>query len=190
MIANWAGNVRFQPRRLHRPRSMEELRSALQGSDRVRPWHLRLPHFRADRTPASGDELQTEYFVPWRHAPAANATVTALGALIRPVLLLTEIRAVAADRLWLSPFHGRDSRAIHFSLVNDWQAVRAVLPRVEETLAHYGARPHWGKLFTCSRDHMERVYGGSMQRVRDAAGALDPRGRFRNDFLDRRVFDT
>ena len=36
MIANWAGNVRFQPRRLHRPRSMEELRRALQGSDRVR----------------------------------------------------------------------------------------------------------------------------------------------------------
>ena len=52
---------------------------------------------------ASGDELQTEYFVPWEHAPAAIATVTALGAVIRPVLLLTEIRAVAADQLWLSP---------------------------------------------------------------------------------------
>ena len=156
----------------------------------VGPWHLRLPHFRADRTPASGDELQTEYFVPWEHAPAAIATVTALGAVIRPVLLLTEIRAVAADRLWLSPFCGRDSLAIHFSCVNDWQAVRAVLPRVEEALAHYGARPHWGKLFTCSRDYLERVYGASMQRFRDAAGALDPRGRFRNDFLDRRVFDT
>ena len=68
-----------------------------------------------DRTPASGDELQTEYFVPWEHASAAIATVTALGAHIRPVLLLTEIRAVAADRLWLSPFCGRDSLAIHFS---------------------------------------------------------------------------
>ena len=36
MIANWAGNVRFQPRRLHRPRSMDELRQALDGHDRVR----------------------------------------------------------------------------------------------------------------------------------------------------------
>ncbi len=154
----------------------------------VGPWHLRLPHFRADRVPASGNELQTEYFVPWEHAAAAIAAVSALGAGIRPVLLLTEIRAVAADRLWLSPFHDRDSLAIHFSWRNDWPAVRAVLPRVEEALAPYDARPHWGKLFTCSGDYLERVYGASMQRFRDAARALDPRGRFRNDFLDRWVF--
>lgn len=155
----------------------------------VGPWHLRLPHFRPDRTPASGDELQTEYFVPWEYASAAIATITALGAHIRPVLLLTEIRAVAADRLWLSPFCGRDSLAIHFSWRNDWQAVRSVLPRLEEALAPYRARPHWGKLFTYPRDYLEQVYGPSLQRFREAAGALDPRGRFRNDFLDRRVFD-
>ena len=155
----------------------------------VGPWHVRLPHFRPDRTPASGDELQTEYFVPWEHASAAIAAVSALGAHIRPVLLLTEIRAVAADRLWLSPFCGRDSLAIHFSWRNDWQAVRAVLPRLEEALAPYRARPHWGKLFTYPREYVEEVYGASMQRFREAAGALDPRGRFRNDFLDRWVFD-
>ena len=155
----------------------------------VGPWHLRLPHFRPDRTPASGDELQTEYFVPWEDAPAAIATVTALGAHIRPVLLLTEIRSVAADRLWLSPFCGRDSLAIHFSWRNDWEAVRAVLPLLEEALAPYQARPHWGKLFTYPREYLERVYGASMQRFRDAARALDPRGQFRNEFLDRWVFD-
>lgn len=155
----------------------------------VGPWHLRLPHFRPDRTPASGDELQTEYFVPWEHAPAAIHTVTGLGAHIRPVLLLSEIRAVASDRLWLSPFHGRDSLAIHFSWRNDWEAVRAVLPRLEEALAPYRTRSHWGKLFTYPREYLEQVYGASMQRFRDAARALDPRGRFRNAFLDRRVFD-
>ena len=145
--------------------------------------------FRPDRTPASGDELQTEYFVPWEHAPAAIATVTALGTDIRPVLLLTEIRAVAADPLWLSPFCGRDSLAMHFSWRNDWEAVRAVLPLLEEALAPYGARPHWGNLFAYPREYLERIYGPSMQRFREAAGALDPRGRFRNDFLDRWVFD-
>ena len=121
---------------------------ACTGQRTVGPWHLRLPHFRPDRTPASGDELQTEYFVPWEHAPAAIATVTALGTDIRPVL-----------------------------------------PLLEEALAPYGARPHWGKLFTYPREYLERVYGASMQRFRDAAGALDPRGRFRNEFLDRWVFD-
>ena len=121
---------------------------ACTGQRTVGPWHLRLPHFRPDRTPASGDELQTEYFVPWEHTPAAIATVTALGTHIRPVLLLTE-----------------------------------------EALAPHGARPHWGKLFTYPREYLEQVYGASMQRFRDAAGALDPGGRFRNDFLDRWVFD-
>ena len=154
---------------------------ACTGQRTVGPWHLRLPHFRPDRTPASGDELQTEYFVPWEHAPAAIATVTALGTHIRPVLLLTEIRAVAADRLWLSPFCGRDSLAIHFSWRNDWEAVRAVLPLLEEAPAPHGARPHWGKLFTYPREYLEQVYGASMQRFRDAAGALDGQKRPRGD---------
>ncbi len=152
------------------------------------PWHLRLPHFRTDRVPASGPELQTEYFVPWDRAREAIAAVTAIGAGIRPVLLMTEIRAVAADRLWLSSFHGRDSLAIHFSWRNDWPAVRAVLPLVQRALAPFDARPHWGKLFTCAPDYLERVYGAPLQRFRDAARGLDPRGRFRNDFLDRWVF--
>ena len=152
------------------------------------PWHLRLPHFRVDRVPASGPELQTEYFVPWEQAGDAIAAVTAIGAGIRPALLMTEIRAVAADRLWLSPFHGRDSLAIHFSWRNDWPAARAVLPLVQQALAPFAARPHWGKLFTCAPDYLEQVYGASLQRFRDAACGLDPRGRFRNDFLDRWVF--
>lgn len=152
------------------------------------PWHLRLPHFRPDQVPGSGDELQTEYFVPWEHAPAAIAAVSALGSRIRPALQMTELRAVAGDRLWLSPFCGRDSLAIHFSWRNDWPAARAVLPQVEEALAPYAARPHWGKLFTCSPDYLEQVYGASLHRFRDAARELDPRGRFRNDFLNRWVF--
>ena len=140
----------------------------------VGPWHLRLPHFRPDRTPASGDELQTEYFVPWEDAPAAIATVTALGAHIRPVLLLTEIRSVAADRLWLSPFCGRDSLAIHFSWRNDWEAVRAVLPLLEEALAPYQARPHWGKLFTYPREYLERSVDAALPRRRPSAGPTGP----------------
>src|SRR5690606_25867365 len=32
------------------------------------PWHERLPHFRAEFTPSSGAELQSEYLMPRRHA--------------------------------------------------------------------------------------------------------------------------
>ena len=36
MITNWAGNVRFQPKRQHRPLSLEEMQRALAGAERVR----------------------------------------------------------------------------------------------------------------------------------------------------------
>ena len=29
------------------------------------PWHERLPHFKMEFTPSSGEELQSEYFVPY-----------------------------------------------------------------------------------------------------------------------------
>lgn len=154
----------------------------------VGPWQLRLPHFRPEKVPASGDELQTEYFLPWKHAQAAIAAVSAIGMNIKSALLLSEIRAVASDKLWLSPFHGRDSLCIHFSWRNDWPAVQAVLPLIEDVLDSFDVRPHWGKIFSLSRDLLERVYGASFQRFIDVAVDLDPKGRFRNPFVDRYVF--
>ena len=41
-------------------------------------WHDRLHHFQIDSTPASGDELQTEYFVPRAHAVPALQAVEGL----------------------------------------------------------------------------------------------------------------
>lgn len=154
----------------------------------VGPWHLRLPHFLAEKIPASGAELQTEYFVAWEYAQEAIAAVTELGAAIRPALLLTEIRAVAADRLWLSPFCDRASIAIHFSWHNDWLAACSAIALVEEVLAPLDARPHWGKMFTFPHSYLERVYYGSMQSFCRAAADLDPQGRFRNTYVDRNLF--
>ena len=37
------------------------------------PWHGRLPHFRPEFTPSSGDEQQTEYLLPREHGAAAIA---------------------------------------------------------------------------------------------------------------------
>ena len=70
------------------------------------PWHERLPHFRLDHTPSSGDELQTEYFVGREHAVAAFDAIDGLRDRIAPLLLVGEIRTIAADDLWLSPAFG------------------------------------------------------------------------------------
>ncbi|MHC3000062.1 D-arabinono-1,4-lactone oxidase [Microbacterium sp. HJ5] len=148
------------------------------------PWMLRLPHFRLDGTPSFGDEIQSEYFVAREDAPAALRAVLALGDAIRPLLFVSELRTVAADGLWLSPAYGQDVLAIHFTWHNDPAGVGAVLPLVEEALAPFGARPHWGKRHGFDRAEIERVH----PRLADARAVferLDPGGRFSNAHLER-----
>lgn len=148
------------------------------------PWHERLPHFRAEFTPSSGDELQSEYFVPHDHAVAALAATNRIRDRIAPVLQISEIRTIAADDLWVSPAYGRDSVAIHFTWVKDEAAVTAVLPAIEEQLAPFAVRPHWGKLFTMDPATVAGQYPRLADFGRLRAG-YDPAGRFRNAFVDR-----
>ena len=75
-------------------------------------------HFRADATPSAGDELQSEYLVARADAPDAVRAVGALAAALAPLVLVSEVRSVAADDLWISPAYGRSSVAIHFT----WRA--------------------------------------------------------------------
>jgi FAD/FMN-containing dehydrogenases len=147
------------------------------------PWHERLPHFRLEFTPSRGEELQSEYLLPRENALPALRAVYALGKQIAPLLLTSEVRTVAADDLWLSPFCGRASVAFHFTWKPDWPAVRSLLPALEEALTPFDARPHWGKLAQIPPVRLRALY----PRLSDFGELLrtyDPRGRFRNAFLD------
>jgi xylitol oxidase len=147
------------------------------------PWHERLPHFRLGFTPSSGDELQSEWFVRRSEAPAALDVVRALRDVVGPVLQVSEIRTIAADELWLSPAHGRDAVALHFTWVGDVAAVLPVVARLEEVLAPFDARPHWGKVSLTAPDVVRGLY----DRASDFAALMaryDPRGTFRNELLD------
>src|SRR5467141_2121183 len=99
------------------------------------PWYERLPHFRMGFTPSAGKELQTEYFVPRHHAVEAILAVERLRDRISPHLMISEIRAIAADNLWLSPCHEQPSVTIHFTWKQDWPAVRMLLSVIEKELA-------------------------------------------------------
>ncbi len=148
-------------------------------------WLDRLPHFRWDAEPSNaGDELQSEYLLDRRDAVEALQRMRGLAARIAPALLVSEIRTVAADTLWLSPAHGRDTVGVHFTWRKDPDAVYAVLPAVEERLADLGARPHWGKVYTDGfPDLLARYPRGA--EFRTLADEADPRRRFRNAYLDR-----
>ncbi|MGW0707058.1 FAD-binding protein [Streptomyces sp. NPDC002643] len=146
------------------------------------PWHERLPHFRAEFTPSSGDELQSEYLLPRAYAMEALRALDGIRAAVAPVLQVCEVRTVAGDEQWLSPSYGRDSVALHFTWVADTAAVLPVVGRVEEALAGFGARPHWGKVFTVPAGELRSRYPRSGE-FRALADALDPTGKFRNAFV-------
>ncbi|SCE87244.1 xylitol oxidase [Micromonospora viridifaciens] len=144
-------------------------------------WHERLPHFRLGFTPSSGDELQSEWHLPRGSAAAALAALDPAAERIAAVSQVCELRTVAADRLWLSPNHDRDSLAIHFTWIGDPAAVAPVLDEVEERLAPFAPRPHWGKLFGRNPAATYPRYDDFRALLRD----LDPVGKFRTDELDR-----
>ncbi|WES63087.1 FAD-binding protein [Microbacter sp. GSS18] len=165
--------------------------SPLSGDDNVTeldgvpgPWMLRLPHFRLDAQPSFGEEIQTEYFVSRADAVGALRAVHALADAIRPHLIWTEVRTASADDLWLSPAYERDSVIIHFTWYDHPDAVWGLLPAIEDALAPFSARPHWGKVHRFDRAAIERV----VPRLADARAVferLDPDGRFVNDHLVR-----
>ena len=64
------------------------------------PWHDRLPHFRLEFTPSSGEELQSEYFVPRGRRPRRGAAVA------------SPARPIGAGAAGLGDPHDRRRRAV------------------------------------------------------------------------------
>jgi xylitol oxidase len=153
------------------------------------PWYERLPHFRMGFTPSAGKELQTEYFVPRRHAVEAILAVERLRDQISPHLMISEIRAIAADNLWLSPCHEQPCVTIHFTWKQDWPAVKMLMPIIEKELAPFKARPHWGKLFSVPPAELRTIYEKLPDFVQ-LSKKYDPYGKFRNEFLNAHIFSS
>jgi len=94
-----------------------------------------------------------------------------------------EVRFAAADDLWLSTAHGRDTAyiAVH-------QYIRlpfgTYFRAVEKIVAQVGGRPHWGKMHWLEAERLGQLYPrfADAQRVRAQA---DPDGVFSSPYLDR-----
>ena len=151
------------------------------------PWNDRLAHFKLGFTPSNGDELQSEYLVPRRNAVAALEAVRSLGPRIAPLLLITEVRTMRADSLWLSGAFETDAVGIHFTWKPLEAEVRLLLPAIEALLLPLGARPHWGKVFTAGSDALEELYP-RLGEFAALAARLDPARKFGNAFLERTVY--
>ena len=180
----WPGapdfGARPSARKMHPLEDLDPVHCTEQGISG--PWHERLPHFKAEFTPSSGDEIQAEYLLPRANAVQGIRAVRGLAARITPLLHVTEIRTMRADDLWLSPAYGRDTVGIHFTWHKD-ECIFDVLPAIEEALLPLGARPHWGKVTLATPDQLVAAYPrfGDFHHLVDA---LDPSGRCRSVVVD------
>ncbi len=152
------------------------------------PWHERLPHFRMNFTPSSGEELQSEYFVPREKAYQAILAVEKLRDHVTPHLQISELRTIDSDDLWMSPCYKRPSLTIHFTWKPEWAAVKNVLPMIEEQLAPFNARPHWAKLFTIAPSRLRELYP-RLAEYQALLHQYDPGGKFRNEYLSTNFYD-
>lgn len=152
------------------------------GGNTTGAWWERLPHFAIGDVAAKGNELQTEYFVAMEHAVDAIKAVATLADRIQPLLHASELRTVAADKLWMSTCYEQQSLAIHFTWKPDQEGVANLLPEIEKRLAPFEARPHWGKLFFMGSKTLESRYD-RLADFRRLVSRYDPEAKFGNAFL-------
>lgn len=153
------------------------------------PWYERLPHFKMGFTPSSGEELQSEFFVPRENALDAILALEKKGDQIFPQLMISEIRTIAADNFWMSPCYKQDCVAIHFTWKQHTEEVMKLLPMIEAELTPFKYRPHWGKLFTIAPADLHSRYeklGDFLQLLKN----YDPQGKFRNAYLDLNIYQS
>ncbi|MGC5167287.1 D-arabinono-1,4-lactone oxidase [Luteimicrobium sp. DT211] len=125
---------------------------------------------------------EMEFAVPREAVPSV---VRELDAMIRArdlrVSFPVEVRAAAADDLWLSTASGRETGyvAIHRYFREDF---RPYFTAAQDIFRAHGGRPHWGKLHFLGADDLAELYPrfGDFVRVRDE---LDPDRLFANPYL-------
>jgi xylitol oxidase len=153
------------------------------------PWYDRLPHFKMGFTPSSGEELQSEFFVPMENALDAILALEKKREQIGPELMITEIRSIAADELWMSPCYRQDCIAIHFTWKQHPEPVAKLIRMIESELAPFHARPHWGKLFFSEAEKLKSLYpkhGDFLNLI----AKYDPERKFANAYLERNIYST
>ena len=125
---------------------------------------------------------ELEYFVPLERGPEAlKATRELMLASLPDSVYPMEVRTVGPDDAFLSPSFGTATTVISVSGrpgSDYWGYLRAV----DELLAGFDARVHWGKLHFLTPERLHALYPRASDFVA-ARRELDPEGVFLNDHL-------
>jgi L-gulono-1,4-lactone dehydrogenase len=135
-------------------------------------------------TPRRVRFVESEYAVPRESVTGVLAELRrAVPRLADPVMFPVEVRVAAADDIWLSTAHGRDTGYI---AIHQYAGLpyRAYFEAFESIVAGVAGRPHWGKLHSLDAERLRPLYPrfDDFRRVR---AEVDPEARFGNPYLTR-----
>lgn len=127
---------------------------------------------------------EMEYAIPVDALPAVLDEIAAW--LRRSALRIgfpIEVRFAAADDVWLSTAHGRDTAYVAVHQFHRGEH-REYFSAVEAIALAVGGRPHWGKLHGLTAADLSEAYPrfGDVIAVRDR---VDPQRVFDNEYLQR-----
>ena len=125
---------------------------------------------------------EMEYHLPVEnHLTALKEVVATIEAKRPDVFFPIEVRRIAADDVWLSPFQGgpRGSVAVHCHYKDDYDFLFEL---IQPIFLKYGGRPHWGKLHSLKARELALLYP-NWNDFLEVRRRLDPDGRLLNPYL-------
>ena len=96
-----------------------------------------------------------------------------------------EVRVAAADDIWLSTAHGRETAYIAVHQYYRQPTTARYFDAVEAIVGDHGGRPHWGKMHTRDADVPRAASTRGSTTSWPCATASTPSARFGNPYLER-----
>lgn len=146
----------------------------------VDQWHRIYPSERAVRF------NEMEYHMDRKHLVSTIRKVKEAIEKHHPeVYFPCEVRSVAGDDAWLSPFYGHASGSIAVHRFHREDPL-PLFETLEPIFRAIDGRPHWGKMNTLGAADFEALYP-KWQAFQQVRGMLDPQGKMLNPYL-KKVF--
>ena len=154
-------------------------------------WKNKVIHFVPDGKPGfEGNETGVEYIIKYEDFQKAVWDIWAVRDKFAHLIANGEYRMIEPDDIPMSCYKTRKSVSMHFHWVPKDPEVRAAIRLLESILCDkYGAKPHHAKYFQASGDYYEKCYGTDLFILRDLMKKYDPEGKFRNNHLDKYIFN-
>lgn len=124
---------------------------------------------------------EMEYHIPLEHADVVLREVLKRLDARKDVFFPVEVRFVAQDEAWLSPFSQGPTISIAVHAL-EGESFDYLFKEFEPLYNQYNGRPHWGKLHSLKRDELAAIYP-KFTDFEAMRAHMDPAGKLLNSHL-------